>query len=344
MLQSTKIDKTYDIAIAGAGLAGLLSATRLRQIYPAAKILLIEKEAHLGGRLRTPDAGLNLGTGGLHYISQDLLEFLNRTLLGCARGEDDLSLPQRASQKIGILQGKKLDEVPLSEFWSAAVAKILGGASAAKQWETFCAALAAASDEDLFQPLGRVTKITKKDPFLDVLNLMSLPLGIVGPWFATTTSFQQRVHYLAKGLFGGPWGKVIDDIVRWNDLEILTDTPILEAQFAARKWVLNLQNEQISSTALLVAQSPWEAMPWLRRECCPAGFIHLALKFSPLSAVSLTVRLPEALAAPDRILLPSEKTQILQLSPTEFCMQAIIDYETFLDAPRVVEAGQAFEA
>ncbi len=338
MHESTNTMNSYDIVIAGAGLAGLLAATRFRQIHPTARILLIEKEAQAGGRLHTPTAGESLGVGGMHYISQDLLEFINRTLLGCARGDDDLHLPTRAAQRVGILQGKRLDEIDLAQFCSGSLAKILGGPSAARQWDTFLKTLEEAPEADQLQPLGKLAKISKKDPFLDVLNIMSLPLGIVDPALATLTSFQQRIRYLEKGLFGGPWTQVIDDILRWNELDLRLGKPILDATFSERRWTITLENEVVTSTALVVAQPPWDAMNWLKREQSPPGFIHLSLKCFPLSAVALTIRFSEAVVIPERIVIPSEKTQVLQLSPREYCIQSLIDYETFFDAPRVVQA------
>ncbi len=337
-MQSTKNDNVFDIIIAGAGLAGLLALTRFRQIHPSAKILLLEKESRLGGRLRVPEGKENLGSGGLHYVSLELYDFLNRTLAGCFSSEDDFSLPKETPHKLAILQGKKLDEILLSEVCSSQFAKILGGNSAAKQWEKFIETFKNRSEEFNYQSLGKTANITKKDPFLDVLNIMSIPLGIVDPWFATSQSFEQRSHYIERGFFGGPWNDFIEKILNWAEAECMMGKPILDSNYEKGEWDLHLENEHVYSKVLVVAQSPWEAINWLKRDHAPVNLINLALKFSPLSAVSLNLYFEKDLDLPDRILIPSEKTQVFQLSKRHYCIQSLIDYETFLDAPRVVQA------
>jgi lycopene beta-cyclase len=41
--------RDYDVIIAGGGLAGTLAAYRLRQVHPAARVLLLEEGTRLGG-------------------------------------------------------------------------------------------------------------------------------------------------------------------------------------------------------------------------------------------------------------------------------------------------------
>lgn len=337
-MQSTKNDSFYDIIIAGGGLAGLLALTRFRQIHPNAKILVVEKEQRLGGRLRIADSKENVGTGGLHYVSHDLYDFLNRTLLGCAQEEEEFTLPNYTPHILGILQGKKLDEIPLSELCTAKFAKIIGGNSAIKHLDAFLEALKNRNMEEGPLPLGKATGVSKKDPFLDVLNVMCIPLGIVDPWFATPTSFEQRSRYISQGLFGGPWTGLFDKITQWAQPNIISGKSILDSTFSNGEWELNVENELVHSKALVVAQSPWDAIPWLKRENAPAPLINLALKFSPLSVVSLVIHFDKEVSLVDRILIPSEKSQVFRLSNHEYCIQVMIDYETFLDAPRVVQA------
>lgn len=336
-MSSTNNDSFFDIIIAGGGLAGLLALTRLRQIHPSAKILLLEKETHPGGRLRTAEGKENPGAGGLHYISRDLFDFLNRTLIGCAVGED-FSLPNQNSQTLGVLQGKKLDEIPLTELCSAKFAKIIGGNSAVKHWENFSEKLKQRTDDLAFQALGKTLNIAKKDPFLDVLNIMSIPLGILNPSFATLASFEQRSHYISQGLYGGSWSSVIERMIHWSEAQTILGKAILDSSFSNGRWELTLENEKVSAKTLVVAQSPWDTLPWLKRENAPGALVNTALKFSPMSVVSLVIHFQEDAELPDRILIPSEKSQVFQLSKHEYAIQVIIDYETFLDAPRVVQA------
>jgi flavin-dependent dehydrogenase len=61
----TKDEQIYDIIVAGGGLSGCLAAARLAHAHPATRILLIEKEATLGGRLRSSQPELRLRGYGL---------------------------------------------------------------------------------------------------------------------------------------------------------------------------------------------------------------------------------------------------------------------------------------
>ncbi len=334
----SNIAKNYDIVIAGAGLTGLLAGIRLRQTYPSAKILILEKEQSPGGRLRTPDETENFGSCGLHYISQDLFNFLNHTMLSSSKGEGDLSLPAAKLQKISILQGKLIETIPASAMFSAEMAKVLGGNSAARQWESFAPNFQNINETNAFLPLHKATTLNKKDPFLDVLSSMSLGLGIIDPWNATLKSFEDRSRYFAKGLYCGPWRDTLNNMIRWNELEIAPPGAIMDAFFEGGVWNLKTQHESVMAKALVVAQAPWEATSWLRRDHFPAGFIQLALKFSPISVLTLTLRFQEDLSLPQYILVPSERVQIHQLNAKELCLQVILDFETFLDAPRVVQA------
>ena len=49
----SKIENTYDIIILGGGIAGLYSAYKLSKRSPTTKILILEKENVLGGRVKT---------------------------------------------------------------------------------------------------------------------------------------------------------------------------------------------------------------------------------------------------------------------------------------------------
>lgn len=335
---SSNTIKNYDIVIAGAGLSGILAGIRLRQTYPSAKILILEKEQSPGGRLRCPNETENFGSCGLHYISQDLFNFLNHTMLSSSKGEGDLSLPAEKLQKINVLQGKAIESIPASSLFSAEMAKVLGGNSAARQWDAFAPIFQNIDANNAYLPLHKATSLSKKDPFLDVLSTMSLALGIIDPWNATLKSFEDRSRYFAKGLYCGPWRDTLNNLILWNELDLVCSMTILDGFFEGNLWNLKIQNEHLTAKALVVAQAPWEASSWLKRDDCPPGFIQLALKFAPISVLTLTLRFQDDLSLPHYVIVPSERVQIHRLNAKELCLQVILDFETFLDAPRVVQA------
>ena len=47
------MEEKFDVIIAGGGIAGVLAATRINEVNPNARILLLEKEPRLGGRLKS---------------------------------------------------------------------------------------------------------------------------------------------------------------------------------------------------------------------------------------------------------------------------------------------------
>ena len=73
--------KTYDLVVVGAGLAGLLSLLRLRSLYPEWNILLLEKENKPLGRLRQDTSQGFSFPANFSYISKELANFLENTLL-----------------------------------------------------------------------------------------------------------------------------------------------------------------------------------------------------------------------------------------------------------------------
>lgn len=328
---TTDKEDTVDVIIAGAGLAGLLVAIRLRQAYPDASLLILEKEREAGGRLRTPDGDYTRWGVGLHYVSQDLQEFFSRSFT-----HDDFGQADREDHdSIGILQGKDFREVPSQKLFSEETARILGGHAAAKQWKELSSLW---EEESNSAALGKAINLGKKDPFWEVLDALSFPLGIVDIRETTVASLVARSRYFAKGLRVAAWKTGFDTLLKEHNLMLLCEHGLLEGTFAEGRWHLRTGKGSFISKALVVAQSPWESISWLQREHCPTSFLSLALKHAPVSLVTLSLRFKEPVTISSRILLPKDGVQVLKISERELCLQVIIDFETFLDAPGVVSA------
>ncbi|MBI2603325.1 MAG: NAD(P)-binding protein [Deltaproteobacteria bacterium] len=326
---SSEKTQPHSIIIAGAGLAGLLAAARLRQAFPSASLLLLEKEKQAGGRLRASEEDCEWGPG-LGYVTPDLQEFFARSFTG----EDEVPAAPTL-EAVGLLLGQELRSLSGQNLFSEETARILGGAVAAKQWKELASFW---EDEKNFTALGKALPIGKKDPFWDVLEASSFPLGIVDIRETSIASLIDRSRYFAKGLHPAPWKKSIETLLAQHTLEFQSEQTIIASSYSDGLWNLRTGKGTFTSKALLVAQPPWEATSWLQREDCPPSFLSLALKHSPVSLLTLSLRFDDAVSCPPRLVLPKDGVQVLKITERELCMQVIIDFETFLDAPGVVSA------
>ncbi len=149
----SKNQNQFDVIVAGAGIAGTLAALRLAVGHLAQtgdvsplKILLLEKEAVPGGRLRSLaanslDAKDDNGDGhpawgyGLNGVSKPLIEFWQQTM----RSDPDSAwdpdcFAAKEQDTLGILSGSDLNTLPLDQMFGGKGARALGGMAAARQW------------------------------------------------------------------------------------------------------------------------------------------------------------------------------------------------------------------
>ena len=144
--------KQFDVIVAGAGIAGTLVALRLAVGHLAQtgdfsplKILLLEKEAVPGGRLRSlasnstdaEDQGDGHATWGygLNGMSKPLIEFWQQTMRSDPESIwDPDGFTAKEQDTLGILSGSDLSTLPLEQMFGGKGARALGGMAAARQW------------------------------------------------------------------------------------------------------------------------------------------------------------------------------------------------------------------
>ena len=130
-------DFVWDYIIAGAGISGTLSALEISTKYPDAKILMLEKESRVGGRLKVSDSNSSYGLG-LHKMAEKLVDYFQASI---HKSPVDLSLPKENKSKndiskFSLLAAQKLypvDNDPISNKGF----RSLGGAAAQKNWNEF---------------------------------------------------------------------------------------------------------------------------------------------------------------------------------------------------------------
>src|SRR5689334_13963078 len=126
------MDKAFDVIVAGGGIAGLLAAARLAATSPDRRIVILEKEPVLGGRLRATPPETRLYSYGLNAISDQLFDLWNQTLKSDPEAEDLTALVGGRQAKIGVLAGNRMTEADIEQWFKPKGARTLGGLTAAK--------------------------------------------------------------------------------------------------------------------------------------------------------------------------------------------------------------------
>lgn len=371
------MEKAYDIIVAGGGPSGVLAAARMALANPELKILVLEKESFLGGRLKSTAASDKVYGYGLNAVSPQLFEFWNETIRQPDR-ESDLSAIVPGRQKsVGILAGNKLNQGDVELWFSPKGARLLGGYTASKQWPEISEILqkhAASLDDDdegdesvsfdedeekapkKEQPqragashaFSHFWSKPRKAPAAVVLDHYSSAFGIPDVWGAAPSAIAQRAAFHSSGLHSGNWLPAFEAIREIDAVKkavtFATSSRIAKAEKKENNWVVTSETGTFTAPKLVVAQSPWQAAFWLPRSYWPAHLLSLANKTKPVSVVVLSEQLTRSdIDIPDVIIVPSEKVQIIRNGERDLCFQATIDYEMSLQAPTVVKAVKALK-
>jgi predicted NAD/FAD-dependent oxidoreductase len=368
-LDTVKTPKSFDIIVAGGGLAGVLAAARLALAKPDAKIALLEMEPLLGGRLRSTASDRRIYSYGLNAVSDGLFELLRQTLHNDPEAPDLEALIPRRQARFGVLAGNRIVENAIDQWFTPKGARTLGGLTAQRQWgdveEIVRKGAEAHTDEDDDQdeaedegdaekavakthaakthPFSHYWKKPRKVPAAVVLEHYGSAFGIPDVWGAASEAIAARAAFHAGRLHAGGFEAAIAALVErpWFKaaVTVVTGCRIADARFENDVWDVTAEDGDYQSQALVVAQPPWQAMGWLKRTYWPAHILQVASKTKPVSVVVLAEEiLQPTLEIPDVILVPSERVQIVRNGEKEICFQATIDFELSLQAPAVVKA------
>jgi predicted NAD/FAD-dependent oxidoreductase len=372
------MEKAYDIIVAGGGAAGVLAAARLATANPKLKIIVLEKEAHLGGRLKSTTATERTYGYGLNAVSDQLFEFWSETLKQAGTDVNLSELVPDRQKSVGILAGNKLNHSDVDLWFSAKGARLLGGYTASRQWpeiEEILQKHAGSLDDDdegddsvsfdedapastpkkdasaragASHAFSHFWNKPRKAPAAVVLDHYSSAFGIPDVWSAAPSAIAQRAAFHAGGLHSGNWLPAFDalqniDVVK-DSVTFETNCRIAKAEKKDDKWHVTSGSGTFTATKLIIAQSPWQAAFWLPRAYWPAHLLSLANKTKPVSVVVLSEQLKKSdIEIPDVIIVPAEKVQIIRNGERDLCFQATIDYEMSLQAPAVVKAVKALK-
>jgi predicted NAD/FAD-dependent oxidoreductase len=129
------MDQIFDVIIAGGGPAGVLAAARLSEANPQLRIVILEKENTLGGRLKVSSAASKQHSYGLNAASDQLFDFWNQTLKSLDADAPDLQdLVSDRQTTFGVFAGGRIISNDITQWFTAKGARTLGGLTASRQW------------------------------------------------------------------------------------------------------------------------------------------------------------------------------------------------------------------
>lgn len=365
------VAETFDLAIIGGGLAGVLSASRLKAIKPDLNIILIEKDERPGGRLKSSELETSTWNTGLSSISFNLFEFWQQTTRAHPDAGDFPDIEISRMETLGFLQGSNLATVNLSDFMTAKGAKALGGAASSRTWNDINPILKylntsssqpsidISSEEhqtELTQSFANAWSETKKHPSAVVLEYFASLLGIPNLWTAPLKALVERTLFLTQKPFLGAWDrsllKHLSFLESKGNFSFKPNCPVIKSNYDdASHWTLETKDGTFSATSLIVALPPWQAVDFIPRKLWPTSLLNIATKTKPVSSVVLSENIISSGATklPDITLIPAEKAHVYISSAKEpngsiksdIVFQSTIDYEISLHALEATKAVKA---
>ncbi len=330
---------SYNLIVAGAGIAGLLVAHRYCLANPDGKVLVLEKETRAGGRLGTLE-GDSRGTG-FNAITPRLYEFWNQAIKHDPEADDLPTLVSGRQSQAALLMGNKFTTVDVKSLCSDKGARALGGLAAQRQWGEVQKLFDA---EDRFdKTFADVWKAPRKSPATMVLETYAQTFGITNIWESTPGAIAERSAFYTSEPYTGEWNAALKALTRKfeesGQLKIMTGARIINADHDGDEWHLKTAQGEIFGDKLVVAQAPWLASQWLPKKLWPTQLLTVVSKTKPVSLVTLScpVLSGDTSQLAQIIMIPAESVQA-SVSPKEIVFQATIDYELSLQAPDVVKA------
>lgn len=344
-------DHLYDIAIVGAGMAGVLLASQLSQLAPHLSVILVEQNPCPGGRAKTSTPGMQSWGLGFHWQPSAMITALGESLLLDPTSPTlDFCSPKPIGE-IGFLSGSSLSRVGWNELFQEKGFKVIGGLAARRSWPVFEKACQAIRGENRKnQTFQTLWTDTRKSPAAVVLSQLATLLGIPDVW-----------HTRADLLVDHALKTEIPVSANWNlyfktVLENLTKNPKFTQRFECQVldckksenqgWLLETSLGQIKASRVVVAQPPWSALDWISKTHWPKELLQLAVKAKPVSIVSISDSIdPDLLRTKldglSAMMVMSENVMFIAHESGEMVFRTPVDYEISLQAPEVVKTIKA---
>ena len=337
--------EVFDVAIAGAGLSGVLAAMRLKALKPNLNILLLEKEDIPGGRLRSSRPEISQWSSGLGGLSEDLFEFWKQTIRALPESPDFPKFPVTRQNRFGVLQGSAMSHEDLKEIVTAKGAKAMGGMAASRHWSSVNPLVGQhvlktkpSPDSSVDkQSFGSLWGESKKHPAGVVMEYFAGLFGIPNLWSAQFRSVLERSTFFSKIPIVGPWDEALEEQISFLEKQghfvFKSKCRLLKVfQDETTEWHLETEGGLFSSRTLIVAQTPWQALDWMPRRIWPTSCLQVATKSKPVSVVTLVGRLLSEVDLPEIIMIPAEGVHAFINFGSELVLQATRSEDTRLNS------------
>ncbi len=316
-----------DITIVGGGCSGLLLAMRLTRTLPTARLAVLEKEAHLGGRLCGNIPHLQL-------VSRALVDFLcvQTCASGAQAGLQELPALHQHTQLALLVAATKMVVTDRHALFSTDIVRQLSGSVLASGWEKLCVAM---------QTEGSKKTLKHYDPPLaTLLDKLAVMLALPSLSSLSVAQLRQKLAVQrACELFTADWQQVMQRLIADKSIVVRTECQVVDARRKDGIWELHSAQGTQRSRTLVVAHPPWQASGWLAASYWPAALAKAVRKNRPHSVVCLVTTPTEAIETmPAELCVAAEGTHVLCTARGELALARVLSYETQLRAPAVTAA------
>ena len=331
------VPRNFDVIIAGAGVAGVLTANRISHASQKTTVALLDLHPSIGGKLRSTEWSNKHFSCGMETISSKLFEFIKNSWSSSPKGKTTAIALQPVSSTIGILSGGKLQKISTEELISEKGARYLVGANIRKEWGELNKIIS--NDPSYEVNIHKIISRTKKTPAAVAANVFCHTLGIPSTYHTSLKVVKERFEYTKDLLYQTNWETALQKFVNQDISKNIHFFPqkIITAVKEKNNWQIDTLQETFTCKKLIVAHSPWESIEWLEKKETPQAVLNVALKTRPVSQVVLNKQLTTEVDLPSTIIIVSEQvTAHVQQHCITF--STFIDYEQSTDALAVVKA------
>lgn len=334
-------ENSYDIAIVGGGLAGVLVANRLHSSFKGS-VILLDNHPTLGGKARPSSWETKQWAPYASLVSEKLYNFIANLLQSDPSLQQEETFSFKPTDLSFFIQNKMIPIKSLKQKESK-IPKIIGGLAAQKQWLNLWDRMFG-SLQDKEQPLSKSLNITQKDALANTLKLISYTCGLSSWMSLNPKAMEERCEYL-ESLGTSDILKNLSVLFPQEASDCSFTLSFEEQVLTAHKkdsfWQIKTNKQHLKVKRLIVAHSPWEALIWLDRKELPQKLLQMALRSKPTSIVSLTKRIKkECDSLSDQMIIASESVIIMR-SCGNLCFTYSLDYESSINTTEVTKAIKA---
>ena len=280
--------ETFDVIIAGGGLAGCLVAARLASSKPQAKLALFEKSFVFGGRALGVSWQDKFWGCGMNSLSNKLSEFIKNTIASCDLSGEIYADSSSLSSDVQVLSGGRLTSLESRSILTLKGTKaLLAIGKAAPKWQDFESCLA--GDEKSHLSLEKALDLKKNKAWQPLLKAWGALLGVAECNKASSNILKDRLEYICSLKESFSQLDFLGDLLcaPSQQVEKYLDNPILSCTKEDQFWLIESKQGSFSTKNLIVAQTPWDAYVWLDKKYFPKPILDIASRSKPISLVTL---------------------------------------------------------